>query len=92
MTTEQQDKLGQDLAVNDIVIIPHSKTELAFGKIIKLTPKGARVEVQTPYKEEKYEVIKGIVKYYPVDFVKRASAIVKLSIDDAVMLKLKGII
>lgn len=85
---EQLDKLDQPLTVGDIVIVPDSTTTLEFARITKLTPKGARVNIFCKGRNWKTNE----VTYYVVDKVKRANAIIKISTEDAMYLKLKGII
>lgn len=82
----QQDKLGQDLAVNDIVVVPHTKTELVFGRVIKLTAKGARLAIKYPHRNQRTKEITMLDS----EVIKKANAIVKLTNDDVVMIKLKG--
>lgn len=88
MAIEQTDKLGQPLAVGDIVIVPDSITTLEFGKITKLTPKGARVGITrvTTHWQTKQKTT--IVE----DKVKRANAIVKVEPETAMYLKLQGLL
>jgi hypothetical protein len=86
MTIEQTDKLGQTLEVGDIVIVPESTTTLEFGKITKLTPKGARVDI---LRASTNSQTKQQTKWVQ-NKVKRADAIIKVNPSDAMYLKLKG--
>lgn len=75
--TTQKDKIGQDLAPGDIVAVPNSKTNLKLGRIIKLTPKGAKIDVK------KYDTA-------TVEMFKPTNAIIKINPEDAVLIILRG--
>jgi hypothetical protein len=75
--TTQKDKIGQDLAPGDIVAVPNSKTDLKLGRVIKLTPKGAKIDVK------KYST--GTVESF-----KPVNAIIKINPEDALLMVLSG--
>jgi len=79
--TEQTDKIGQIIKVGDMVAVPATKVFIYVGKVIRLTPKGARVAI-SHLREDNTR--------YEIEVQKTCGAIIKIDSEAAMFAKLTG--